>query len=253
MAPPVFYATPGREPSAVLGQAFIEGSGGRFTESRFLEPGPAAFYGVSKFTLPIWRACQEQEREFYYLDNGYFRPGHFEGFYRVTRNAAQIAGEGRGDPARWRALGLDFAPWRQGGRHVLVIGQSRTYFEMRGQRPGDWLWETLAQISRATDRPIIVRPKPRATSPKRPLADDLRDAWCVVCHTSNVAVEAVLAGIPAFVTGACAARPMAETDLSKIETPRRPDGREQWAGVLAANQWTLDEIRSGKCWSDLHV
>lgn len=250
-APPVFYTTPGREPPEVVGRAFCEGCGGQYRESRLIENAPAVFYGLSKFTVTVHRAASERGYDWYYIDNGYFRPGHYDGYYRVTKNAAQHDGSGKASPARWDSLGLTIEPWKRDGRHVLVIGQSRTYFDLRGMRGGNWLWDTLAAIGNATDRPIVVRPKPTMrTLRKRPVATDLEDAWCVVAHTSNVAVEAVQAGVPVFVTGDCAAASMSETDLAKIETPVYPD-REQWAWNLAANQWTLDEFRTGKCWRDL--
>ena len=28
--------------------------------------------------------------------------------------------------------------------------------------------------------------------------------------------------------------------------------RERWARVLAANQWTVEEMRSGVCWRELN-
>ncbi|KKK87688.1 hypothetical protein LCGC14_2750750, partial [marine sediment metagenome] len=36
------------------------------------------------------------------------------------------------------------------------------------------------------------------------LADDLAEAWCLVTYVSNAAVDAICAGVPAIVTGACA-------------------------------------------------
>jgi hypothetical protein len=65
-------------------------------------------------------------------------------------------------------------------------------------------------------------------------------------------VDALLAGVPVFCTAPCAAQTMGHTDPALIETPLYPDDRERWARVLAANQWTLDEMRDGACWHDLN-
>ena len=72
-----------------------------------------------------------------------------------------------------------------------------------------------------------------------PLAVDLKDCHAVVVHSSNVAVDALLAGVPVFCTVPCAAYRMGYADLSKIESPLYPDDREQWAWNLADQQWTL--------------
>lgn len=252
---PKFYATPGREPSEVLGRAFAEGCGGGFVESRIMQPGPCAFYGCSKYTVNVMKTAAGRGTDYYYLDNGYFHPGHYDGYYRVTRNAEQMTSV----PAdmtpeqwgRWDRLGQTLKPWRRSGAHILVIGQSRTYFELRGIRPGTWLWETVAELGRVTDRPLIVRPKPTARTQRRPLEADLAGAWAVVTYSSNVAVEAVVAGIPAVVLGTAAAAPVS-TALEQIETPEHPD-RERWVRWLAANQWTLEEIRNGTCWRHLEA
>ena len=68
---------------------------------------------------------------------------------------------------------------------------------------------------------------------------------------SNAAVEALLSGVPVFCTGPCAAYRMGKPDVTEIETPALPDDRERWARVLAANQWTLDEMADGTCWREL--
>lgn len=239
-----FYTTPGRESAEIIGKAFCAGCGGNYVESRLLQAGDAAFYGLSKFTLPVFRAA----KGWYYIDNGYFRPGHYDGYYKVTKNAAQHTGEGDSPPDRWETLDLKIKPWRKTGRHVLVVLQSKTYHELRGRRPGTWLWDTLAEINRVTDRPIIVRPKPTARTKKRPFEQDLADAWCMVTYSSNTAVEALIEGVPVFVTEG-AAKSMSG-DLSDIETPYYPE-REQWAWNLAANQWTLEEMKSGQCWREI--
>jgi hypothetical protein len=79
---------------------------------------------------------------------------------------------------------------------------------------------------------------------KTPLADDLRNCWALVTHSSNVAVDAVLMGIPVFVAPTCPAAPVGNLDLAKLETPDMPD-RARWFDSLMAQQFTVDEMRSG--------
>ena len=110
-----------------------------------------------------------------------------------------------------------------------------------------WLADCQARLRAATDRPIRVRRK----DDRRPLAADLDDCWALVTHASNAAVEAVLAGVPVFVTGPSAAAAMGSLDLDAIEQPVMPEGRRAWAERLAAAQWSLAEIRNGTAWSAL--
>lgn len=248
---PTFYGTPGREPSEVLGRAFSQGCGGKYVESRILQPGPVAFYGTSNYTVNIRQAAEGHGRDFYYVDNGYLRPGQFDGYFRITRNAEQLhSSVQRCTSTRFERLGLEIAPWRkQGGHHILVVQQSKTYFQLRGMRAGVVLWDTLAEIARHTDRKIVCRPKPTRHTKKRDLMIDLQRAHCVVTYSSNVAVEALMLGIPVVTLGPCAASPLSKT-VEEIEEPIYPD-REQWAHWLANNQWTLEEIETGVAWRHL--
>lgn len=243
-------------------------SGASWTGER-IPPGPVAAFGVQPETMALWQEALHQAREFYYIDNAYFSAGHAEDKYmRVTRNAKQCDGRGDAGPERFAAHGIEIKPWRYDGRHVLVTCQSEWWYVQHGTTLRDWCTLTLNELRANTDRPIRIRYKPSVkyrrapnfmsgneiTGPDIPLDADMADAWAVVTLVSNTAVEAILAGVPAFVTGQdCAAKPMACSDLQFIETPYRPDDREPWAWNLAANQWTPPEIRSGLAWRMLQV
>jgi hypothetical protein len=107
--------------------------------------------------------------------------------------------------------------------------------------PG-WIATIEARLRAATDRPILIRPKYSAT----PLAGDLRDAWALVTHSSNVAVDAVLAGIPVFVAPTSPAASVGRSDLD-IEHPRIGD-RDAWWTSLMCQQFTLSEMADGTAW-----
>lgn len=112
--------------------------------------------------------------------------------------------------------------------------------------------ETVSALRAHTDRPIRVRWKPRSDDRRlRPLADDLKDCWAVVTFVSNSAVMAALAGVPVFCTAPCAGLTVGSGDLSRIEVPVTPDGRDRWAARLANRQWTLDEMSAGALWNEI--
>jgi hypothetical protein len=78
-----------------------------------------------------------------------------------------------------------------------------------------------------------------------------QDIHAVVCYNSIAAVEAVAAGIPAFALAPTAAEPVASNDLTKIETPYRPDTDlvMAWLCSIAYGQFSLDEIITGRAWA----
>lgn len=134
-------------------------------------------------------------------------------------------------------------PWRADGDDVLVIPPSAAIEQLFGVQ--GWLQRTLERLKRCTQRRVVVSFKGDAA----PLSHRLAGKWCVVTWTSNVAVEAACAGIPVFCHTESAAAPVGNwlADLeNRIERPRMPDGREQWAAALAAGQFTVREIAEGK-------
>jgi hypothetical protein len=242
------YCT-GHQHSRVLCEALAKGTGYPMVPPVPLQPGGVAAYGFLRGLLPTLRQAQEQGRSWVYVDRGYLRATQgddYSGYFRVTRNAWQLHGwHTRRDAERFKRLMLPIAPWRR-GRHVLVCPPGDTFTQaVGGFAAQDWLESTLRALLAHTDRPIQIRHKPDAKRAMRPLAHDLQDCHALVTYMSNTAVEAVLAGVPVFTTGRCAASAMGQHDLTRIELPVYPDNRLDWAAMLAANQWTVDEIKRG--------
>jgi len=74
----------------------------------------------------------------------------------------------------------------------------------------------------------------------------LGDPWCVVVHSSNIAMEAMMAGTPAIALGDCLVKDFGP-NLENIEHPQilRGVDRELLFSIAAHAQFTLDEFRSG--------
>lgn len=248
----VGYPQPGKPKSRDIVVAFISGCGGRIAERGALEPGPACFYGVVLLEN-LWRAARERG-DYFYIDNAFVDSVRGKQ-YRVGRNELQPARLMRPDYDRLAALDLKIEPWRRDGRHVVVAPQSDHFMLHVAGWPGGgpaWLEHVLRALKRSTDRLIVVRHwSSNKLERARSLRHDLDGAWALVTHMSAAANEAVLAGVPVFVTGPCAALPMGLSDLSAIERPRRPDGRHEWVAGLAGAMWTLEEMRMGVAWGAL--
>jgi hypothetical protein len=75
--------------------------------------------------------------------------------------------------------------------------------------------------------------------------DALNNCHAVVTHNSTASVDSCIRGVPTFVTSDLAiCWPVANKDLSKIETPEYPN-REQWVNDLGYKMWSEKEIRNG--------
>jgi hypothetical protein len=228
-------------------RAFAEGIGCRIAyaedEGPVLQDVPVV-WGVLRDSDRIIAHAKAQSLYFFYIDHAYFDRGHGKS-YRITRNGYE-AGPIRLCPNdRFGSLGVCIAPWRKGGREIIVCPPTEYFMQAHGCP--DWLDTTLTALRGITDRPISVRQKPQPGEGVLPLQTALETAHALVAHSSNVAIEAACLGTPVFVAPTSAAAPVGRTDLSMIDTPAYPD-REPWLAHLAYNQFALDEIRDGRAW-----
>lgn len=202
---------------------------------------PFAVWGQAWLTLRILPQAVKQNRPFWHVDNGFIRParGTQNGYYRLTYRSLSPILLNDPPPMRHYLRDIELKPWRRGGKHILLAMPGPDFGRALGLDMRRWMATAPYKLREITKRPIIVRYK----RDPRPLAEQLRGAWAVVTHSSNVAVDAVLAGIPVFVAPTSPAAPVGRTDLD-LENPITPD-REQWLASLMAQQFTLDEMRFG--------
>ena len=227
-------------------RAFAEGAGCALRYIRQEDPpgGIPVVWGVLRGSNMLLQAARREGRHFFYIDHAYFNRGH-EKNYRISRNRFE-AGPLRDWPQdRLKALDVKLQPWRVGGREIIVCPPTE-YF-MTAHNCHDWLEQTLTQLKMHTDRPIVIRTKPKPGEEVKPLPEALSTAHALVTHSSNVAIEAAVMGTPVFVSPSSAAAPVGLTDLSRIETPLRPK-RGHWLAHLAYSQFSFDEIRDGTAW-----
>ncbi len=228
--------------------------------------GSASYDAVVAYGWRYWQPCfaayAAAGKPYVFIDGGYWgreKSAEVEtAFHKVTVNCRHPFVRLDLPEDRFARFGLEVAPWRAGGNHILLAGMSaKNAADMRVQ-PEHWERGIVSRLRKLTGRPIVYRPKPtwpganrtladRFSPPSEPLADVLRDCHAVVTHHSNVGVDALLAGVPIF-TEDGAARPFSTENLEAIETPARPDGRERFMAGLAYCQWSLAEMRSGVCW-----
>jgi hypothetical protein len=220
----------------------------------------AVFYGLAGGLDRIFRDYPESGRKAVYIDLGYWgrrKRGRFDGFHKLSVNARHPTDYFQARPhgsERFRSHDVPIRPWRSSGTHIVVAGMSAKAAWAEGLQPHEWERRTIARLRQLTRRPIIYRPKPNWAEAKpiegstfdrlTPLESTLDRCHAVVTHHSNVAVDALLAGVPCICPHGVASL-LSGHDLEQIESPPMPDGREQWAADLAWTQWSVGEMEGG--------
>ena len=175
------------------------------------------------------------------------------------------------DQDRWKKFNIEIKPWRQSGSEIIICGQHDKSHQWRNNPPmHDWIDNQIAAIRKHTDKRIVVRPHPRnfisinhetfsnvkVVTPIRDrktyddtdLAQRLETAWAVVNYSSNPAIQAVLAGVPVFVSEASLCFDVGNLNMADIANPKMPD-RQKWANQLSYTEWWIDEIEKGLPWN----
>lgn len=179
-------------------------------------------------------------------ENGYIRKADGGKWYALALDRHNGAGRWYvGDQPRFP---IEDKPWRQSGRHVLVLPQ-RGIGSRGVAMPHKWQKAVVDKLRRITDRRIVVRPHPGNSNP--PLDPDLADAHCAVTWGSGAGIKALQAGIPVFHEmpnwiGESAAARLAG-DIESCNTPSR---EQLWTRISWA-QWGLSEIQSGEAFDRL--
>jgi len=219
---------------------------------------PVSFRSMTK-RKEIWR-CWEVGRDFYYIDNGYM--GNLEKkkyFYRVVKNNVQHTKIKDVPADRFNSL-VSFAPYmKYTGRKdpknhngpILLVTPSEKPCAFYKIDKATWVEETIAELKKHTDRPIIIRDKGlrferiKENSVAHQCKRDRVHA--VVTYQSMAGLEAMHYGIPAFTMAPSCIDEVANKDLSKIENPFYPTENDflRVLYYLAYCQYSLEEMSSG--------
>ena len=209
--------------------------------------GDSIVWGLIRGSPALIEATKAAGKNYYQLDNGYFGRNSY---YRFTKNAFQQTALKVRKPDRWEHIkkqhNLELRPWKKDGSKVLFCLSTEWLYRFLGLDIATYRSKTLRRLREVTKREIVVREKDAVG----PIEDALKDAWCVVTHTSAVALDALRFGVPVFTTGLNPADPCALKDVTYIDSPVYPE-REPVFWSLAYSQWLPEEMQLGRAWEEV--
>jgi hypothetical protein len=255
----IFLSKGGADPYI---NAFAHGSGYPVTDTDDFvyeqSTDPLILRGILK---KKWmQQCLKDGRTFYYVDTGYFgnertasNPNGWKYWHRIVKNDLQH-GEIIARPNnRFIKFNKKIMPWKKNGRKILLAKPDDKPMKYYGLDLEKWTADTVAEIKKYTDRPVIVRERAPnridriSSNTLQEALDD--DVFALVTFNSVAAVESIFYGVPVFsLCPTNAANPVSLKDLSKIENPYYPDHDllYAWACHLAYGQFHMDELKTGK-------
>ena len=170
---------------------------------------------------------------------------------------------------RLHKFGIVLQPWRQDGDYVLICGQHGYSEQWRNMPDMDTYYKnTISEVRRHTDKPIVVRSHPRFREglhwscdtewykqqgvtwniPKHiqqtydsfDLEHMLNHTYFTVSHSSNAGISSVIQGVPAVVSK----HSLAYDVGTEIGTWLSKPDRNNWLNRMSYTEWFADEIGS---------
>lgn len=217
------------------------------------KPVPSVVCGTRYGGERILKECAAAEIDWWNLDNGFFlfdmeKPGT-TGRYRLSYRHLQPRWNPNAvvDASRWEVLKIAVAPWQPNpDGHILLCPPTWGLEAFYDIKEADW----IAQTTEALPSPLRDRVRVRRKGDEGRAADAIKGACCVIVHSSKVAVEALVMGVPAVATEGLLSQwgmklaDVGQADLTTVD-------RLQLFHYAAWCEFTLDELQSGAGWHEV--
>lgn len=237
----ILHPVPGKAKSDLICRAFAAGA-----------PRSAkghVFFGTEG-QMSAFKHAKAGKEDWWYCDNSYFDK-HRGTYFRVTKNALQVDPRGKtSDGSRFRKLGIEIKPWRiRDDGIILICPQSDAFMKSTLGFEFDWVSSVLQRLHSFGAIDIHVRPWNRdKIEAGITLLDMLPNVRLLISHSSSASITAMLEGVPTISEAGAAHTLTGPLNYEAVFDPPRPEGRLEFAQVLADNQFTLDEFRNGTAW-----
>lgn len=193
-------------------------------------------YGILRGTSEVFKQAAAKGKFWFNFDRGYFKPSHFDGYYRVSLNGTQqTVGLDKLEPDydRLDALGVEILPPKTSGKCLVYCPPTE---------PVKQFFEINTHPMKSDDK-IRIRDK----STLRPLQSDLDNASGVITFNSSVGWEALRQGIRVI---SDPTHSMVGTYQKLIDKPLNVDyeQRRRLFALMASLQLTLAQMKQGLLW-----
>lgn len=191
------------------------------------------------------------------VDRGYFSPGHFNGYYRISYRGTQAnwqdyTGSSNGRTADFESVNHGSSPCpvtkplRFIGRLVMICPPTKPVCEFFGIDLMAWIyWATQEAMNNGYR--CFVRTKGANTE------IDYEDIRSVITFNSSVGWQALAMGIPVLsdVKHSIVGSHYGFDSLDKLTMflQESCDSRRELFECMRAHQFTLEEIRQGQAWA----
>lgn len=204
---------------------------------------PQIAYGILRGANHIFGYCDYYKRDWFNVDNGYFNPGHFNGYYRISYKGTQAKYDASFPCKEFEG---EFEPIKRMGNQWAMICQPTDYVcQFFGVDKDQWLYNTISQLKKSRFHYFI-----RTKDSKEPLEEHFKECGLVVTFNSSVGWKAIQQGIPCLsdtthsVVGSYYNTKSIDELIEKFNTmPRAP-----LFNFMQSHQFTLEEIEQGKAW-----
>tara|TARA_B100001057_G_scaffold500652_1_gene616918 strand:- start:3846 stop:4676 length:831 start_codon:yes stop_codon:yes gene_type:complete len=252
--------------------AFVQGTPGpyrvyNFRDLKDLPTEDITMYGILAGSGEVYKWCQKENKNFYFMDHGYFTNAHDKPHWlRITKNK-HCENKLLNVPAdRYENnFKKNLLPWNKNGKKILVLPPTNAIANFFGAE--NWLDDTLKILKSNTDREIDIREKPynptiaidhvgATVKVDKPTTHsgqiNWKDYFACITYNSNTMIESFVNGVPVFCNEHnSSAKPIAETDFTLVETPKYED-RELLFHSLAYCNYTMEEMKNGTAWRILN-
>lgn len=223
-------------------------------------------YGIGGMSKEIYDAYRAAGKHVIFFDKGYLRGKYL----RVAVNSFQPLDQlyrVKRPTNRFETLGIELQKYEVRGDRILFDGASNKFCLWK--ELGDWLsWGrfTTQTLQQHTTYPIVYRPRPSHNNELTQfevegaqlslgvtLEEDFKKTRVCVSYGGNIGWDCAVAGVPHFAIGDSIARPISETDLTRVGEPFIPteEQRLEWFAQVSYWQWTLHELASGEAWGHI--
>ncbi len=219
-------------------------------------------YGILRGTLNWFRSCES----FIYLDKSFLRSGHFDGYYRISRNGFQASFNPIGSDAGRLRHSITKDSSRVGSK-FLILPPTEAFSNVLGITPHNFvnMVKEWLEYHKVSSHLIEVRIKNEVNNS---FESAIEDAALVIAANSGAAIKAIVKGVSAVsmapttlwsflsqqpfrseIRGFDGSNPLECSPHDLINLCVNSDFQPLF-DYLAYHEYTLDELRKGLPWME---